>query len=209
MNDKNIIKFSKCCAHLYGAVTLKDIKDTIYHYNHEDVDETTIKEVLEKFISKRTTIQLYNNFVYKAKIIDTPTTIELLYNKASSHEFYYPDRKPEFYAFESSTYADITYPHFKNLFNFIEQHIMKGDTYWIADDITMEIASIFMSGYGPDHVMDILFTEYKKILSITENEINKLLDILINAHNNTRQYDLRGFTPIEVQNNVKSKPYLY
>lgn len=209
MNNENIIKFSKWCAHFYGVVTFSDIKEAIHHYNHEVIDEEIIEKTLQGFISKRTTIQIYKNFVYKANTFDDTKTISQLYDQAKIHEFYYPDRKPEFFFFEASTYASITYPHSKNLYDYLETHLTMDDRYFIADDICTAAARSFMAGNQPDYILNHIFKECHEELAIHENEIHEFVTILINAFNNTRRYDLRGFTPMEVRQGVKSKPYAY
>ena len=190
-------------------MTFADIQAAILHYNHEDVDHKDIQETLERFVSKRTNIQIYKNYVYPTHAFSDTLHIEEFYKQVRTREFYYPNTKPFFYYFEASYKSEITYPYEKNLFNFLEPFVPDKDRYEILTEVCEFIGYRFMLGALPSHVINDIQHAFNFEFYFEEADVFPLIGVLTDAYNHTRLYSLRGFTPTEVANGVTSKPYAY
>lgn len=180
--------------HLYGLLT-KDKVIEIYNMHHEEtlkVDdlyediEASMEELQSNFV------QSHGDYVVHDTIMEYCDLEEEL-AKRNGKPFYIPEEeellkyKDDFYFERNRAYEE--------MLNYIEKTFYNGDRYE-AEGLCDDIQGVCQYGNPPggvfEHLNDV------GIILEDENQVRKIMELVMQLTNNTRLWENNGFTPNEL-----------
>ncbi len=186
-----LAKYLTAAANLYGAISTKKFLEI---YNSQNVSQLTFKEFYNKSMILQIKPQLFYVFpdiIVSEYFLHEEDELLELFTETANKPYYIPP-KEKFLKYVDSFYIEMT-PQLKALKSFILSSICKD-----KELVDVLIEDLWLQ-FSIDAELETILDEFeRRDIDIKEKHFIKLVTLLTEAHNNTRQWYNRGHTPAEL-----------
>lgn len=189
--------YAKAAVNLYGIIKLTEFVEIFNSLNEEQTTADEVYIILLPNVLKFGWYGFYKDYIVHYFILHDFEWVEYLEREQMDKPRYIPS-KDQFVLFEWEEYEDND--HWQNVRRFMY------DTFGYRNDIIdgfFEIKNYIMHSDGIKELGPIM--EKYDLVFNSEEQVHEFFNLIINAKNNSRMWENKGYTPYEVSKLLDSK----
>lgn len=181
---------------LYGIISLEDFVEIFNQFFKADLTADVVKAILLPFVFKHRRFGFYQHYLVHYVVLDDIEWVDYLFQEQGGKPRYIPE-KDAFAQYVNEVYEETD--NWETVFQYLLNKF--GDT---VETFTafFEVRNYVLGSIDLREITETI--EKSGFKFDDEKQLSEFIDMLIKAKNNTRMWEHKGYTPVEMMEMIKN-----